>query len=165
MRARKAVPLTEEGRMRPAGADDIPALLDMMTDFYAESGYTLDRAHAERAFKALLGDPRLGRIWIVQHDADDVGYVVVTFVFGMEYGGLMAVVDDFFVRAAHRDVGLGTAALAEVRGICSRLGVRAVSVEVGRDNPRARKVYSRTGFAETDHLLMTLRLAGPSHVE
>jgi len=150
--------------MRSAGADDIPALLDMMTDFYAESGYTLDRAHAEQAFTALLGDPRLGRVFMVQRDAADVGYVVVAFVFGMEYGGLMAVVDDFFVRAEHRDIGLGTSALAEVRRICARLGVRAISVEVGHDNPRAQKVYDKTGFEKADRQLMTLRLADPSHV-
>ena len=150
--------------MRSAGADDIPALLDMMTDFYAESGYTLDRAHAEQAFTALLGDPRLGRVFMVQRDAADVGYVVVAFVFGMEYGGLMAVVDDLFVRAEHRDIGLGTSALAEVRRICARLGVRAISVEVGNDNPRARKVYDKTGFEKADRQLMTLRLADSSHV-
>ena len=44
----------------------------------------------------------------------------------------------------------GTAALAEARERCSKLGVRAVSVEVGAENAVAQSVYRRTGFAMTD---------------
>ena len=79
-----------------------------MTDFYAESGYVLDRPHAEEAFAALLGDPRLGRIWLIEQDSASVGYVVLTFVFGMEYGGLMAVVDEH-VGVAKGESGLNDA--------------------------------------------------------
>ena len=92
-----------------------------------------------------------------------VGYVVVTFVYGMEYGGLMAFVDDFFVRPAFRNSGLGTAALAAARDACVMLGVRALSVEVAGDNDPALAVYRRTGFAMTDRKLMVLALAAPTH--
>ena len=32
--------------MRRANSGDIPLLLDLMADFYAEGGYALDRSHA-----------------------------------------------------------------------------------------------------------------------
>jgi ribosomal protein S18 acetylase RimI-like enzyme len=150
--------------MRPAQTDDLQTLLDMMTDFYAESGYVLDRTRTAQAFTALLADPRLGRVWIIEQGSARAGYIVVTFVFAMEYGGVTAVVDDFYVRAAARGVGLGTAALAEVRRACSELGLRAMRVEVGHDNTVARSVYRRVGFEVVDHQLMTLPLAHPSHV-
>jgi len=136
-----------------------------MADFYAESAYVLDRARAEEAFTALFSDPRLGRVWLIEQGSDDVGYVVVTFVFAMEYGGLTAVVDDFYIEPAFRNAGLGTAALAQVRRIGAGLGVRAMSLEVGHDNAAAQAVYRHVGFLETDRQLMTLRLADPSHVE
>jgi len=151
--------------MRPAGAEDITQLVDLMTDFYSESGYALDEARAEAAFAALIADPRLGRVWLVQEGFSDVGYVVVTLVFGMEYGGLMAVVDDFYIRPASRGAGLGAEALAQVRRSCVDLGVRAVSVEVDRGNAAALAVCRRTGFVNTDRRHMSLRLAAPSHVE
>ena len=157
--------MTPRQPMRQASADDLNRLLDLMADFYAESAYVLDRARAEEAFTALLSDPRLGRVWFIEQGSDDVGYVVVTFVFAMEYGGLTAVVDDFYIEAASRNAGLGTVALAEVRGICAGLGMRAISVEVGHDNAVAQAVYRRVGFVETDRRLMTLRLADPTHVE
>ena len=86
-----------------------------MAEFYAESDYVLDRERAAAAFTALLSDSRLGRVWLIEQAAAAVGYVVVTFVYGMEYGGLIAFVDDFFVRPAFRSSGLGTATLAAAR--------------------------------------------------
>jgi len=150
--------------MRPAKTGDLEALLGLMADFYAEAGYSLDRPHAEEAFAALLADPRLGRIWLIEHGAKAVGHVVVTFVFAMEYGGLTAVVDDFYVRPEARGAGLGSAALAEARRACAELGMRAMKVEVGRDNAIAQAVYRRAGFEALDHQLMALPLAAPTHV-
>jgi ribosomal protein S18 acetylase RimI-like enzyme len=150
--------------MRPARTDDLQELLDLMTDFYAEAGYVLDRTRAEEAFTALLADARLGRVWLIEQGPAAVGYVVATFVFALEHGGVIAVVDDFYIRPAFRGAGLGTAALAEVRRACAALGVRAIRVEVGRDNAVAQAVYRRVGFEAADRLLMTLSLADPAHV-
>jgi len=150
--------------MRPAKTDDLPRLIDLMADFYAEAGYSLDRTRAEDAFAALLADARLGRVWLIEQGDEAVGHVVVTFVFAMEYGGLTAVVDDFYVRLPARGVGLGTAALEEVRRVCAELGIRALRVEVGRDNAVAQAVYRRVGFEAVDHQLMTLPLAEPTHL-
>jgi GNAT superfamily N-acetyltransferase len=150
--------------MRPAKTDDLPKLIDLMADFYAEAGYSLDRPHAEEASVALLTDARLGRVWLIEQGDEAVGHVVVTFVFAMEYGGLTAVVDDFYVRPPARGVGLGTAALEEVRRVCAELGIRALRVEVGRDNAIAQAVYRRVGFEAVDRQLMTLPLADPTHL-
>lgn len=166
--------------MRLAEAQDVEKLVELMAAFYEESGYALDRPRAGAAFAALLNDPRLGRIWLIQQDsagvgqdpggaapgsADsargsaDAGYVVVTFVFAMEHGGIMAIVDDFFIRPASRGMGLGTATLAEVRTFCAGLGVRAMMVEVDPENVAAQAVYRHAGFETNDRQLMTLRLA------
>jgi GNAT superfamily N-acetyltransferase len=150
--------------MRAATKADIPHLLALVKDFYEESGHVLDRRRAEAAFTSLLADPRLGRVWLVERDSVAVGHIVVTFVFAMEYGGLVAWVDDFYVRPASRDLGLGTAALAQVVELCAGLGVRAVSVEVGADNVVAQAVYRSTGFAPIDRRLMTLGLADPANL-
>ena len=157
--------MTQAIRVRSAAAEDVTTLVCLMTDFYAESGYTLDRPHAAEAFAALLADEQLGRVWLVEQGPAAAGYIAITFVFAMEYGGRMAVVDDFYVRPEARGAGLGTAALAEVRRACTALGVRAMRVEVGRDNAVAQAAYRSAGFATVDHQLMTVALAAPSHVE
>ena len=148
--------------MREAVLGDVQTLVELMAEFYAESDYVLDRERADAAFTVLLSDPRLGRVWLIEQAAAAVGYVVVTFVYGMEYGGLMAFVDDFFVRPAFRNSGLGTGPGGS-RDACAMLGVRAMAVEVAGDNDPALAVYRRTGFAMTDRKLMVLALAAPTH--
>jgi GNAT superfamily N-acetyltransferase len=153
-----------DGAMREAGQGDVATLTGLMREFYAESGYVLQEPQAAAAFEALLAGPELGRVWLVERDGEPAGYVVVTFVFAMEHGGLAAVVDDFFVRPEARGEGLGKAALAAVRRACEALGVRAMRVEVGVNNVRAQAVYRSAGFEPLpDRALMQVSLAPPSH--
>jgi GNAT superfamily N-acetyltransferase len=150
--------------MRQAERDDIPTLLTLMSEFYAESGYVLDEALAERAFSTILADERLGYVWLIDEENQIVGYVVLTLRFGMEYGGLMACLDDLFVVPHSRNKGLSTKALAEVRDFCETVGIRAITVEVGFKNAPAQAVYRRLGMAEAaDRQLLALALARPTH--
>ena len=94
-----------------------------------------------------------------------VGYVVLTLRFDMEYGGLMACLDDLFVVPQSRNKRLTTAALVQVRDFCKSIGVRAITVEVRHSNGSAQTVYRRLGLAEApDRQLLALALASPMHV-
>ena len=152
--------------LREAGRADVPELVGLMRGFYAESGFDLDEERAAAGFEALLAEARLGRVWLIDPAPAAAGYVVVTFVFAMEYGGMVAVVDDLYVRPEVRGKGLGTAALAEVRHECAELGMRAVRVEVGVNNLVAQAVYRSAGFESLlGHGVMAAPLAPPSHRE
>lgn len=151
------------GRMRLARQADLPVLVQLMTEFYGEAGFPLDAARASTAFAAVLDDPRLGRVWLVEPDDGVAGYVAVTFVFAFELGGMLGVIDDLFLRPAFRGRGLGAAALAEVRDACRALGLRALRVEVGRENAAARAAYRSAGLTVVDRQLMALQLARPLH--
>jgi GNAT superfamily N-acetyltransferase len=150
--------------LRKASPDDVQPLVALMAEFYAESDCPLNERRAAEAFAALLADDRLGHVWFIQADSRHVGHVVVTLCFSMEYGGLIAFVDDLFVQASHRRAGLGTAALTEVRDFCANRGIRALLVETGRDNVPAQALYRRVGFVDTDRQLLARSLADPTHV-
>ena len=132
--------------VRNAAQADIPALVDLMQEFYAEAGYPLDRGWAAASFSALLSDDSRGAAWVVSHDTEPAGYVVLTVRFSMEYGGLDAFIDDLFVRLPFRRRGLGRAALDALFGECERRGVLAVHVEVGADNGAAKALYRGYGL-------------------
>ena len=149
--------------MRLAAPEDVPLLLELMAEFYAESGFLLNRDRAQGAFSALLSDARLGHVWVIESDSRDVGYVAVTYVFSLEFGGLMGWLEDFFIQSSFRAAGIGTDALRQVRAYCVEHGIRALSVEVGSDNVIAQSVYRRIGMLETGRRLMTVRLADPTH--
>jgi GNAT superfamily N-acetyltransferase len=153
--------------IRRAIPNDIPTLLALMAEFYAEAGYELDPAVAETAFARLLADDRLGYVWLIDDNDEhrSVGYVVLTLRFGMEYGGLIACIDDLFVVPPSRNRGLSTAALSGVRDFCQAAGIRALTVEVGFSNAPAQAVYRRVGLVEApDRQLLALALARPAHV-
>ena len=151
--------------MRRASPDDVPLLVDLMAEFYAEAGYELDREHASGAFATMLANEQLGYVWVIQGENRDVGHVVLTLKFGMEYGGLIGCVDDLYVQPGSRNKGLSTAALLEVRSFCETAGIRAITVEVGHDNGPAQKVYRRIGLTEPhDRQLLTLAIAAPAHI-
>ncbi len=149
--------------MRKASLIDVQQLVTMMAEFYSDSPFVLNPRRATDAFTALLADERLGQIWIIQSNSRDVGYVVLTLCHSMNFGGMAAVVDDFFIQPAFRGGGLGKAAMDEVRKYCTGHGVRAIHVETGRDNARALAVYRHAGFVDTDHVHLTLELAEPTH--
>ena len=138
-------------------------LVDLMTDFYRESAFTLQPGSAQTAFAKLLADPALGRIWIGEQGGKAIGYIVLTLGFSMEYGGRDAFVDDLFVRPQFRGRGLGNQLLDTLIAECVRLDVRALHLEVDRANDRAHALYRSFGFVDNDRQLLTMKLARAIH--
>lgn len=159
--AGKALYSTTDEASRHKGC---PLLLDLMDEFYAEGGYRLNRTRAATAFTTILADARLGYVWIIDSEGEDVGHVVLTIRYAMEYGGAIACLDDLYVKPAWRNRGLSTAALIHIRDFCEKINIRALTVEVGADNGAAQAVYRRAGFSEAgSRQLLSLPLVAPTH--
>ena len=149
--------------VRSARTADVPALVSLMQAFYAEADFPLAPEPAARAFTALLADERLGAIWLAEEGGEAVGHAVLTLCYSMEYGGLRGFIDDLFVLPAARGRGIAADLLAAARAVAVARGVRALHVEVGPDNATARRLYTRAGYSDSGHLLLTLPLAAPVH--
>lgn len=150
--------------MRRARPSDVPILVDLMTEFYSESGYALNRDTAASAFATLIADERLGSAWLLESTGAVVGHAVVTLRFAMEYGGLVGCLDDLFVRPTYRNQGISRRALEEIREFCRPAGIRAMMVEVSPDNGPAQAVYRGAGFKDApDRQVLYLELAEPAH--
>ena len=135
-----------------------------MREFYAEANYRLNETHAAAAFAEIIADPRLGYIWLIETEGKDVGHIVVTSRYAMEYGGLIGYLDDLYVRPECRNRGLSSAAIISVREFCRNQGISALAVEVAPDNGPAQTVYRRSGFAECpNRQLLACPLAAPTH--
>jgi ribosomal protein S18 acetylase RimI-like enzyme len=149
--------------VRQAGEIDLPLLLTLMSEFYAEAGYPLNLDRARAAFLPLLGPGALGQALLIEVGGEAAGHLVLTFGYSMEYGGRNAFVDDLFIRPTFRGRGFGGQLVAQARAICEELGVRAMHLEVARNNAAAQAVYRGAGFRETERQLLTLALELPTH--
>lgn len=132
--------------IRPATLADIPTLLKLMREFYAESGFVLDDAEATASFNALLNNPALGGVFLAQQAGEAAGHVVLTVRFAMEYGGLESYVDDLYVRPPVRRQGVAHALLEALFADCRERGAKAVLVEVAQSNTAAQKLYASFGL-------------------
>ncbi len=151
--------------LRRATPADLETLLTLMAEFYAESGYALERERAAAALLPLLEGDALGGAWLLEVAGVAAGHVVLAYAHSMEHGGRVAIVDDLFVRPAQRGRGVAGQALARLREQARAEGVRALLVETGHDNAAAIAVYRRAGFAPVERLHLTLALAPPTHAQ
>jgi len=134
-----------------ATTDDIESLLSLMHDFYAESGFALNRASTAPALRALLSNPSLGCICLAHSNNSPVGHVVLTVRFTMEHEGLSGYIDDLYVRPQFRRRGIGHRLLNDLVAECRRRGCKSLQVEVGKSNVAALSLYERFGLhAATD---------------
>lgn len=125
---------------------DVNALVGLMRDFYAESGFPLDPAWAAESFRMLLADPSRGRVWLVRAGETAVGHVVLSLRFTMEHGGLSGSIDDLYVTPEHRRKGCGRKLLTSLAAHCREMGCKSLQVEVAESNDAALALYRAFGL-------------------
>lgn len=144
-----------EPSFRPADPSDADALVEMMRDFNAHENISFDEREVRDVLAQLFADDACGLACFILLNGEVAGYVVITFGFSVEFRGRNAFVDELFVKDEHRGLGLGAAAIGFAEGVCRERGVRALHLEVERQNTRAQSVYRRAGFKDHDRYLLT----------
>ena len=141
---------------KPATSDDVETLIVMMRDLYAHDGLApLDEGVARRALLGVIGDGTLGRVFLILLANEVAGYAVLTFSYSLEFHGRDAFVDEIYLRAEYRGLGIGKRALEFLTEACVEEGVSALHLEVERSNTQAQAVYRKFGFEDHDRYLMT----------
>ena len=142
-----------------AGPDHLDRLLPLVAAFHTEAGITLsDEARREGVAPLLDGIP-YGCAYLMGPPRAPIGYVVITFGWSVEFGGLDAIIDELYVRPGVRGRGVASEALSALPRALAGGGLRAIHMEVDRANEAAIKLYRRAGFQQRDtHILMSKRL-------
>jgi GNAT superfamily N-acetyltransferase len=140
---------------------DLDTLVQFMREYYEFDHLPFDEQVARAAVAKFLSDESLGRLWLICCDAEAVGYLALTLGYSLEYGGRDAFIDEVYIRASHRGRGIGQRALAFAEETCRSLDVRALHLEVERENTNARALYRKVGFVDHDRYLLTKRIVTP----
>jgi len=85
-----------------------------------------------------------------------VGYIIITLGYSVELGGIEGFIDEFFIREKVRGRGMGHEVLTTLLPALKDHGIKALHLEVERNNETAQRLYKRAGFeARENYILMT----------
>jgi diamine N-acetyltransferase len=134
---------------------ELPALLEMMREFYSQQQMRFDENVARRAINKLLQAPGHGEIYFIFRGSEMAGYFALTFCYSLEFHGRFAFLDEVYLREAYRRQKLGKAVVAFAEDLCKKAGLKALRLEVGRENQPAQSLYRAAGFEVDERNLMT----------
>ena len=114
-----------------------------------------DEEIARSSLKRTLLDSTLGSAYLVLLDEQLVGYFVLTFCFSLEFHGKFALLDEIYILEVFRKQKLGSAIVEFVEGVCKKMGIKALRLEVGQENQAAQSLYRTMGFKQDLRYLFT----------
>ncbi len=99
----------------------------------------------------LLDHPEHGSLWLAANEDRCLGYLLLTYQFSLEYGGMGAEIDEFFVMPSARSFGVGKALLqAAEKHLRDHYFVK-FQLQIANENAAARAFYRQQGFTERTH--------------
>lgn len=143
---------------------DLDRLLPMVAAYHAFDNIHKTDEHRRDAILPLLQGSPHGAIWLIGPRRAPVGYIAISFGWSIELGGMDGFIDEFFIRENIRGRGMGTEVLAALLPQLAQAGLKALHLEVAKDNGNARKLYLKQGFEMRDgYNLMTWLAEAPPH--
>ena len=141
-----------------ATMDDLDQLEPMVAAYHDLQGIETTENFLRTSLRALLEGLPHGVAYLIGIRRAPVGYIVISFGYSVELGGIDGRIDEFYIRENVRGRGMGTDVVASLLPALGEHGVKALHLEVSPDNTRAQKIYARAGFRlRDDHCLMSKR--------
>lgn len=133
--------MSAEFASRPLGASDVDRAAALHRAAFADLG---ERGWAREEIAELLASPGVAGL-LLRRDGNDIGFALCRTV--ADEAELLTIA----VAPGHRRLGAGRALLACVIALVRERGAASLFLEVGDDNPAARALYRKTGFATVGH--------------
>ncbi len=139
-----------------AQPDHADRLDTLVAAFHTEHGITLsDEARRAGLLPLLEGSPH-GAAYLIGPPRAPIGYVVITFGWSVEFGGLDGFIDEIYIRPGVRGRGIASETLHSLPRALAGAGLKALHLEVARTDENLHKLYARAGFApRPGYMLMT----------
>lgn len=141
--------------VRPAGRDDLPALLPLfleMQTHYADPALPPATARA-RIERALFAEPPLASLLLALVEGRAQGFLTWNTSFPAGGLGARLVIEDLYVAAVARGTGLGTALLKEAAATAHRLGAAELAWTTDPRNRDAQRFYERLGARRVEKVV------------
>ncbi len=137
--------------------EHLDRLLALASSYHAEAGIVMTDDQRSKGLAPLLDGIPHGAAYLIGPPRAPIGYVVITFGWSVEFGGLDAIIDELYVRPGVRGRGIASEALIALPRALAGGGLRSVHLEINRDNPAALKLFKRAGFAARENFMFMSR--------
>ncbi len=143
---------------KAADHTDINEIVEMMEIFYQHEQLEFNPEKIRIILQDLLTNFNLGRVWLIRSGEENIGYLILTYSFSVEYGGRDALIDELYIKQNFRNKGIGTEALKFIENGCRTIGINAVHLQVKKFNSDAKRLYERIGYKVNQRDYLTKRL-------
>ncbi|MEP5730032.1 MAG: GNAT family N-acetyltransferase [Sulfitobacter sp.] len=140
-----------------ATPEHLEKLVALCAAFHAEEGIILSDDARRAGLGPLLEGLPYGAAYLIGPPRAPIGYIVVCFSWSVEFGGLDATIDELFIRPGVRGRGIATESLIALPRALADAGLRAIHLEVDRDNHKAIQLYKRAGFTNREQYMFMSR--------
>ena len=136
---------------------DLDRLDPLVAAFHTEGGVTFDDEARRTALMPLLEGSPHGAIYLIGPGRAPIGYTIITFGWSIEFGGMDGFVDEIYIRPGVRGRGIGSEVLRQLPKALADAGMKALHLEVDRENTRAQNLYERMRFERRDRYMLMSR--------
>lgn len=150
--------------IRKINAQDRELFLALLDEFY-HSPAVLHPVPAEyfvRTFETLTSGSPFVEAFLLESEAGVAGYAQVSYSYSTEAGGIVAWIEEVYIRPAFQGKGLGAQFFRTFEA--DHIGsVARIRLEVEADNAGAIRLYERLGYADLPYKQMSKALPDPAH--
>jgi ribosomal protein S18 acetylase RimI-like enzyme len=142
-----------------ASKKNLAEVIPFVRAYHEFENLELTEIEREQSVGKLLSDNSLGGLLLIYVDKERVGYIVLCLGYSIEFAGLDAFVDEFYIQPESRGKGTGTKVLELIKEEAKKMNVRAIHLEVARTNQHAKNLYSKANFkAREKYVIMSVDL-------
>lgn len=139
-----------------ATPEHLDRLLPLVAAFHDEAGLGTNAETQRSGIEPLLDGIPHGTAYLIGPARAPIGYIVISFGWSVEFGGLDGFVDEIYIRPGVRGRGIAGEVLRALPKALAEAGLKALHLEVDKTNTAAQKLYAACGFRARDgYQLMT----------
>ncbi|MEP2784157.1 MAG: GNAT family N-acetyltransferase [Pseudoruegeria sp.] len=144
-------------KLHLAKPSDIDKLQSLVARFHTGMGIERTEEQQRDALLPLLEGSPHGVAYLIGPRTSPVGYIVISFGYSIELGGIDGFIDEFFIREKLRGRGLGGEVLRTLLPALAENGVMALHLEVDSTDDSAQRLYGRLGFKHRERYQLMSR--------
>lgn len=140
--------------IRDLSPEDRKIFLSMAKSFYSSAAvaHNVDFQNFNITFDAVMSKSPFIRALIIANDEAPVGYVLLSFTYSNEMGGIVVLIEELYINESCRGMGFGSELFEFLEE--EYPSAKRFRLEVRKDNKRAIELYMRLGYKVLDYVQM-----------